>query len=609
MGLSYSTNLLEAPQDRNDGALAEVSAGYESRNGNNESNNRSKQTRPTKTITRPKGEDVNANNTHGEEETPSLPRREVRHSSYDNLVNYDEDFEEEEKVNIIKGAFFDENNNEFFERSESEQLAVSSHSRQYRVSEGIFCSRSCPSLSIYSTTRTMDEEKYEDDDEPTRESNLRNMMYNRKFHVVTTAALPWFTGTAVNPLLRAAYILKRSREEFLADLPYEGESQGSYDVNSISNVTLVIPWLIDEEDRVKVYGNSRVFDNEEQQENFIRSWMRESACLPEEVSGHERGLRIMFYPAKFHSGLGSIFAMGDICSLIRDEDADVAILEEPEHLNWYKAPAVDNWPKKFSFVIGVIHTNYKAYAWSTLTGILTAPAIQWISKLMAGYCHRIIKLSPVLQTFSIEKDVVSNIHGVRSEFLDEGLRRGRALSQANGNANTSGKAYFIGKLLWAKGLDLLLQFEELYKSRTGNYFEIDIYGTGPEEKEIIRAFHGRKKRKKNKSMSKSSSESSLSKIEMPKSIREITGRPIPARFKGRVDHAILKDEYKVFVNPSITEVLCTTTAEALAMGKFAGKFYLNRPLHICMNMISSNYVLQLFQHTLVTFSFRNSPIV
>ena len=45
---------------------------------------------------------MNANNTHGEEETPSLPRREVRHSSYDNLVNYDEDFEEEEKVNIIK---------------------------------------------------------------------------------------------------------------------------------------------------------------------------------------------------------------------------------------------------------------------------------------------------------------------------------------------------------------------------------------------------------------------------------------------------------------------------------------------------------------------------
>jgi len=57
-------------------------------------------------------------------------------------------------------------------------------------------------------------------------------------------------------------------------------------------------------------------------------------------------------------------------------------------------------------------------------------------------------------------------------------------------------------------------------------------------------------------------------VELPKSLHELRRKPIPATFPGRVDHGELRD-YKIFFNPSISEVLCTTTAEALAMGKFA----------------------------------------
>ncbi|MGH7974480.1 MAG: hypothetical protein ACREBR_03045 [bacterium] len=184
----------------------------------------------------------------------------------------------------------------------------------------------------------------------------------------------------------------------------------------------------------------------------------------------------------------------------------------------------------------------------------------------------------------------------------------------------------------------MMYLQEFYKEFAGDYFDIDIYGDGPELKEIKRMYHhGRSTGSKRKAAAKfiqslylateeqrveeeeeetfnklkASLKAALSdapvieqgegedgvdepisvvrghryeyevrkqlsnalkttmEFELPKSVHEYRMNLFPAKFSGRSDYAQLNDQYKVFVNPSITEVLCTTTAEALAMGKIA----------------------------------------
>ncbi|PSS01621.1 Digalactosyldiacylglycerol synthase [Actinidia chinensis var. chinensis] len=327
-------------------------------------------------------------------------------------------------------------------------------------------------------------------------------MANGKRHVaiVTTASLPWMTGTAVNPLFRAAYLSNSAKQD----------------------VTLLVPWLC-RSDQELVYPNNLTFSSPEEQEDYIRKWV-------EERVGFKADFKISFYPGKFQKERRSIIPAGDTSQFIPSKDADIAILEEPEHLNWYHHGK--RWTDKFNHVVGVVHTNYLEYIKREKNGAIQAFFVKHINNLVTrAYCHKVLRLSAATQ--DLPKSVVCNVHGVNPKFLQIGEKV--AAERERGQQAFTKGAYFLGKMVWAKGyrelIDLLAQHK---KDLDG--FNLDVFGNGEDAHEV---------------------QSTARKLDLNLNF-----------MKGR-DHA---DDslhgYKVFINPSISDVLCTATAEALAMGKF-----------------------------------------
>ena len=89
-------------------------------------------------------------------------------------------------------------------------------------------------------------------------------------------------------------------------------------------------------------------------------------------------------------------------------------------------------------------------------------------------------------------------------------------------------------------LQLLFDLLKRYQQTMGRGFAMDFYGSGPDAEAVGRKAASMKKR------------------------GLFSGA---LTMKGYADHAAL-GSYKIFVNPSVTEVLCTTVAEAIAMGKW-----------------------------------------
>ncbi|KAJ6300287.1 hypothetical protein OIU76_021147 [Salix suchowensis] len=300
----------------------------------------------------------------------------------------------------------------------------------------------------------------------------------RHVAIVTTASLPWMTGTAVNPLFRAAYLAKS--------------------------------------EKAKCYPA-------EEQENYIRNWL-------EERVGFKADFKISFYPGKFSKERRSIIPAGDTSQFVPSKDADIAILEEPEHLNWYHHGK--RWTDKFNHVVGVVHTNYLEYIKREKNGALQAFLVKHINNLVTrAYCHKVLRLSAATQ--DLPKSVICNVHGVNPKFLKIGEKV--AAERELGQQAFSKGAYFLGKMVWAKGYKELIDLLAKHKNELDG-FKLDVFGNGEDANEV---------------------QNTVKRLDLNLNF-----------LKGR-DHA---DDslhgYKVFINPSISDVLCTATAEALAMGKF-----------------------------------------
>jgi len=334
-------------------------------------------------------------------------------------------------------------------------------------------------------------------------------------NIFTTASLPWMTGTAVNPLLRAAYLSRLDKK-----------------------VTLVVPWL-SPSDQGDVYPHNIVFDNPEQQEAYVMDWIKKRVPF-------EPNFKIKFYPAIYAKEKGSLLPVGDITRCVPDGEADIAILEEPEHLNWFHPGR--RWNNKFQYVVGIVHTNYLDYVSREEGGNIKKNMVRSINSLVCrAYCDKVIKLSGAVQ--HLPKSEICNVHGVSPKFLEAPAKKALAsqaasLSQAaaakkqpkgSGSGFSKG-VYFMGKALWAKGYSELLDLLAVHKKSRGKNILLDVFGSGPDFKEIV-------------------------------SRAEASG--LSMNFLGAKDHqdASFRD-YKVFVNPSLSDVVATTTAEALAMGKF-----------------------------------------
>lgn len=105
--------------------------------------------------------------------------------------------------------------------------------------------------------------------------------------IVTTAAPPWLTGTAVNPALRASY------------LSFKGH-----------RVTLLVPFLAPDEQHY-IFAPGVSFSTAEQQQRHVQRFLESRTGRP------VVGVDVVFYPGRYDKLFCSIIPVGDLTLLVR----------------------------------------------------------------------------------------------------------------------------------------------------------------------------------------------------------------------------------------------------------------------------------------------------
>lgn len=92
---------------------------------------------------------------------------------------------------------------------------------------------------------------------------------------------------------------------------------------------------------------------------------------------------------------------------------------------------------------------------------------------------QVLRLSAATQ--DLPKSVICNVHGVNPKFLEIGEKV--AAEKERGERTFSKGAYFLGKMVWAKGYKELIDLLAKHKKDLDG-FNLDVYGNGEDAHEV-----------------------------------------------------------------------------------------------------------------------------